>query len=157
MLQRPAVSSAALDAIAVEIGGVGLSLQHRWPILGNHDANVVSCAITRLPPQDRRGGLEISYWDARRPIDELVARAHGEWEASLIGLIVNVPRRSAFSLFLMPGRHWYAIRRATSTRWVDLDSLRERPELLEDGQLCARLRAEVEKGAHVLVVRSDEK
>jgi len=65
VLGRPAFTSADLDAIAISLGGT-FSLQHRWPLLGNHDANVVLCALDQC-------GLDAAWWDARRTDGELSA------------------------------------------------------------------------------------
>ena len=56
LLQEPAVTSSDLNAIALGLGGT-MSLEHRWPLLGNHDVNVVMMALSsRQPP------LAVDWW-----------------------------------------------------------------------------------------------
>ena len=47
LLQRPAVTHADLNELAESISASSFSLQHRWPLLGNHDANVLMLALAQ--------------------------------------------------------------------------------------------------------------
>ena len=63
-------------------------------------------------------------------------------EPGVVGLIVNVKTRSAWSLYVLPQRHWYAILRVDDRRfpeygafpggWLELDSRAEKPRGLPD-------------------------
>lgn len=147
LLRREAVSSAELDEIALSVGG-RWSLAHRWPLLGNHDANVLLLAMQRC-------GLEGEWWDARRPESELVAAlgaaASGSASRRLVGVVLNVRRRF---LGIVPGRHWVALRRHGDL-WEDADSALGAPMLLGGAhELAARAaRAVREEAAHLIVVR----
>ncbi len=153
LLQRPAVGSEELDALAVSIGG-RFSLRHRWPLLGNHDANVLLLALQRFcePP------LGAEFWDARRRSESelqqelLVGRCR---QPGVIGLIVNVASRSLWTLYAVPSRHWYAIRRVDvpAGAWALHDSRDERPRIVRDSELCEQLRRDLcERDAQILIV-----
>lgn len=148
---RQAVSQAELDEIAISLGG-SLSLSHRWPLLGNHDVNVIFLGLQRI-------GLEGEWWDTRRPEAALLA-ALGEGGPSAasppreaVGAIVNV--RSRY-LGLFPSRHWLALRRVGGGLWEDADSKHHAPLRLRGAEaLAARLRRAVaEEDGHVIIVRA---
>ena len=143
LLGRPAFSTETLDELAKTIGGT-LSLQHRWPVLGNYDANVVQMALLTC-------GYEAAFWDARRPDDELVLALNAP---NVRGALVNVRSRLGW---LPLGRHWTALRPSHDGggAWLDLDSNLRGPVVLEGAAaLLERLRCALrEEEGHVLVVR----
>ena len=159
LLQRPAVTHADLNAIVDSISSSSFSLQHRWPLLGNHDANVLMLAFAQH-------GCTAQFWDARRTTDDdirelVMTRCR---EPGVVGLIVNVKTRSAWSLYVLPQRHWYAILRVDDRRfpeygafpggWLELDSRAEKPRgLPENTHLHFLLQTALrDHAAEVLVV-----
>jgi hypothetical protein len=154
LVQRPAVSSFAMDAIAVEMGGA-FSLEHRWPLLGNFDANVLLSALQLCMPP-----LEAEWWDARRTQDadlrELVSTRCRE--KGVVGLIVNVSTSSWWTMHLFPSRHWYALRLLDEAgSWLHLDSKSAEPKVLQDDMVHGMLRQDLcEQSAQVLLIREIE-
>ena len=149
LLQAPAFTSAALDEIATGLGG-SLSLAHRWPFLGNHDANVVTLAL-------HARGLDAEWWDARRADAELSALREGPDAERTLGVLLNV--RSTF-LRVLPGRHWLALRKlphapSEPVRWAEHDSKLAEPVTHAGAPaVLARLqRALREQDGHLIVVR----
>ena len=138
-LQEAAVTKASLDAIACELGGV-VSLAHRWPLLGNHDVNVVMMAL-------QQRSLDVAWWDARKDV------ADAGQVPGLIGLIVNVvARRSPLTLYTTR-RHWYAVRYlSVPGTWMNVDSNLERPAMVADDMLRETLRQALENDGHILIV-----
>ena len=91
----------------------------------------------RADARARSARLHRSFWDARRITDDdirglVMTRCR---EPGVVGLIVNVKTRSAWSLYVLPQRHWYAVLRVEDRRfpeygafpggWLELDSQRE--------------------------------
>ena len=145
LLGRAAFSPAALDEIAISLGGSTYSLEHRWPLVGNYDVSVVLSALSSC-------GLDASWWDARKPMSELVHALAGP---DVVGALVNVQSFPRLLGGLVPlGRHWAALRRL-GTRWADVDSNLAGGPLMLDGEeaLHGRLNWVHEQGGHVFVVR----
>ena len=145
LLQSHAFTSADLDSIAIAIGGQ-LSLQHRWPLLGNHDINVVMHALASRH-------LQADWWDVRKGMDDLFKKIQ-ERRSDMLGLIVNVEWRSLLTLYLLPSRHYYALRPTDAPgTWLDLNSHHDEPAILMDGQLRDKLQEELQKqDAQIFVV-----
>ena len=76
-------------------------------------------------------------------------------ESGAVGLIVNVQEASWWTLNLLPGRHWYAIRMLSPRGWALHDSNDSSPQTLADDlALCELLQRELrERGAQVLIVQ----
>ena len=133
-----------------------MTLAHRWPMLGNHDVNVVMLAL-------QGEGLETEWWDARQSDDELSTLVR---DKQLLGVLVNV-RAAGFLGRLFKGRHWLALRRlsASPAEWLESDSKLPEPLLhMANGIADSRLPAEAsvaarleralrEQDGHLIVVR----
>ena len=126
-----------------------MSLAHRWPLLGNYDANVLLIALSQLDPP-----LMVDWWDARRSAEADMAELMQRCRApGVLGLIVNVSRRSPWTLYAFAGRHWYSLRRLdVPGSWLDLDSDHSSPRSLSDEVVCERLGRALCEGAQILIV-----
>lgn len=155
LLGERAFTTEELDSIAVSVAEIEgapipwLSLAHRWPILGNHDANVICMAL-------QRKNLAARFWDARdhKSLPDVLC------DSGVIGLILNVVSRHAWMCPIksMRGRHWKAVCRGAElgSPWVDSDSELPEPVPLPDNAAAlAMLEAALEQGGHVLVVRRE--
>ena len=147
LLGEGAFSPADLDSIALTLANGGRALQHRWPVVGNYDVNVVlSCCASR--------GLEATWWDARKPDAELLDALADE---NVVGVLLNVRSYPGW-LFgkLAFGRHWAALRKmpATGGGWMDVDSNLSKPEPIRwETALVKRLRSVMSEQGYVFVVR----
>jgi josephin len=106
--------------------------------LGNYDANV---ALTVL----QEHGLETTFFDNRKPVDELLARL-GELE----GLLANI----SGSMMSLPGsRHWIAYRPTvvSSPTWWILDSKQAGP--IQVDSMEHALADHVSKGDYIIMVQ----
>lgn len=143
LLQEAAVDASDLDAIALDLGG-RWTLAHRWPFLGNHDANVVFLAL-------QQHGLDAQWWDARRT--DLEEALDG---ANVVGALLNA--RSW--LGLLPGRHWVALRRTTRSpggEWLNLDSKLNAPRPMTRDEAAAWCRqCLAERGGQLILVVKGE-
>lgn len=110
--------------------------------LGNYDANV---ALTVF----QEHGLEATFFDSRKPVDELLARL-----SALEGLLVNVPG----SIFLPGSRHWIAYRSTATvkssplTSWWTLDSKQAGP--IQVNSMEQALANHLSKGDYVIMVQN---
>ena len=147
MLGKAAFTTSDLDDIAISIAG-NLTLHHRWPVLGNYDANVILLAL-------QKRGLEGSFWDGRRNEDELRKELKAP---AVVGALLNVKSRPRFLGGVMPiGRHWLALRKLQGGgAWADVDSELTAPKLLHgEDALLERLRAALaENEGHLIIVKA---
>lgn len=154
LLQRHVVTADRLNAIAVDLGG-RLTLDHRWPVLGNYCLNTVMIALQQCSPP-----MSATFWDARKSsevdMSELLERCRG---CGAVGLIVNVQVTSWWTLKLFNGRHWYAIRMLDAPEgWILHDSNASSPQPLADGRaLCELLQREMsDRDAQILIVQDTD-
>lgn len=114
LAQRPAVSSAQLDALADRLAPGRIPLPflhpHRTFVLGCYDVNVLELALSEF-----LGGKELRWHDQRNDLD-----------VACFGIIVNT-RVSGWLSRLLPSRHWAALR-CLSGVWYDLDSRLDAPQ-----------------------------
>jgi hypothetical protein len=109
--------------------------------LGNYDANV---ALTVF----QEHGLEATFCDNRKPVDELLARL-----GALEGLLVNVPG----SMFLPGSRHWIAYRPTATVKasppasWWILDSKQAGP--IQVDSMEQALADHLARGDYIIMVQ----
>ena len=151
LLQQPVATAEGLNAIALDIGG-DFSLEHRWPILGNWDANVMMLALQQCSPP-----LTADFWDARCSSEADLIELVDERcrDPDVLGLIVNVQMASWWTLRLFKGRHWYAHRKLDSPdAWNVHESHEPAPRALADGGVREMLRHDLcSRGGQILIVR----
>ena len=104
----------------------------------------------------QREGASGDFWDRRKSLDELLTTITDDEQIK--GLLLNVKHRPRLLGGILPiGRHWLALRRESSARFVILDSNLAAPEELADqAELRARLHSAVQHDdAHIVLVRAD--
>jgi josephin len=137
------VDQATLDVICERLAPHSSSWwnPHRSALgLGNYDANV---ALTVL--QEHK--LEATFFDNRKPVDELLARLN-----NLEGLLLNVPG----SMFLPGSRHWItyrttAVASSSPICWWILDSKQSGP--IQVDSVEQSLADHLSKGDYIIMVQ----
>ena len=152
LLGSGVVTDEELERHAASLATSRLDFSHRWPVLGNYDANVVLLALAHR-------GYEAQWWDRRSPNEAL--RDALRSDASVVGLLLNVRRPPGLLSRWLPipihARHWVALRPMAppgrGAPWADLDSNLASPVLLldEDARVT---RALGDEESHVIIVRS---
>eukprot|EP00965_Chrysotila_dentata_P255194 6212137-Pleurochrysis_carterae.AAC.1 len=141
LLGSSVFDSSTLDGLAIKCGGY-YSLAHRWPFVGNYDANVVLLALDQQ-------GFEVKWHDGRNSVGSLMLDCSS---VSVVGLLLNM--RSDIYGLLPFGRHWVACRRVCqqAETWIEHDSRVAGSVRYEAAAFLSRLKQLTEKGAVILVI-----
>jgi josephin len=120
LLQRPAFSTSDMNRLADALSPRHLAVlpRHRTLLLGNYDVNVLEAALAEV-------GRTL-HWHDRRDTEYQRLDFDIVW-----ALIINVSSKGLFGLGLIPGRHWYGIRKIDEV-WYVLDSGLQQPQRIHD-------------------------